>query len=138
MDHFAGLDISVKDTSVCIVDDTGKIAREVKVASEPDALLLSHIRFGHAVLDLEEQAGSGLGWRVTYRNESEERTEDFDFAVVCVGLYSETPNIPFFEGRDQFKGEIIHVSALKSRDQLAAKRVVVVGYGKSATDVAVE
>ena len=30
---------SVKDTSVCIVDDTGKITREVKVASEPDALL---------------------------------------------------------------------------------------------------
>jgi transposase len=39
MDHFAGLDVSVKDTSVCIVDDTGKIVREVKVASEPDALL---------------------------------------------------------------------------------------------------
>ena len=39
MDHFAGLDVSVKETSVCIVDDTGKIVREVKVASEPKALL---------------------------------------------------------------------------------------------------
>jgi len=39
MDHFAGLDVSVKETSVCIVDDTGKIVREAKVASEPDALL---------------------------------------------------------------------------------------------------
>jgi transposase len=39
MDYFAGLDVSVKDTSVCIVDDTGRITREVKVASEPDALL---------------------------------------------------------------------------------------------------
>jgi transposase len=39
MDHFAGLDVSVKETSVCIVDDTGRIIREVKVASEPDALL---------------------------------------------------------------------------------------------------
>ena len=29
----------VKETSVCIVDDTGKIVREVKVASEPEALL---------------------------------------------------------------------------------------------------
>ena len=37
MDHFAGLDVSVKETSVCIVDDTGKIVREVKVASEPEA-----------------------------------------------------------------------------------------------------
>jgi len=32
MDHFAGLDVSVKETSVCIVDETGKIVREVKVA----------------------------------------------------------------------------------------------------------
>src|SRR3974377_912611 len=39
MDYFAGLDVSVKDTSVCIVDSTGKITRELKVASEPDALL---------------------------------------------------------------------------------------------------
>jgi transposase len=39
MDYFAGLDVSVKETSVCIVDDTGKIVREVKVASEPQALL---------------------------------------------------------------------------------------------------
>ncbi len=39
MDHFAGLDVSVKETSVCVVDDTGKIVREVKVASEPEALL---------------------------------------------------------------------------------------------------
>jgi transposase len=39
MDHFAGLDVSVKETSVCIVDDTGKIVREAKVASEPRALL---------------------------------------------------------------------------------------------------
>jgi hypothetical protein len=35
MDYFAGLDVSVKDTSVCIVDGT----REVKVASESDTLL---------------------------------------------------------------------------------------------------
>jgi transposase len=39
MEHFAGLDVSVNETSVCIVDETGKIVREVKVASEPDALL---------------------------------------------------------------------------------------------------
>jgi len=39
MDYFAGLDVSVKDTSVCIVDEAGKITREVKVASEADAVL---------------------------------------------------------------------------------------------------
>jgi len=39
MEHFAGLDVSVNETSVCIVDDTGRIVREVKVASEPETLL---------------------------------------------------------------------------------------------------
>ena len=39
MNHFAGLDVSVKQTSLCIVDDAGRIVREVKVASEPEALL---------------------------------------------------------------------------------------------------
>ena len=39
MDHFAGLDVSVEETSVCIVDDTGRIVQELKVASEPQALL---------------------------------------------------------------------------------------------------
>ena len=39
MEYFAGLDVSVKETSVCIVDDAGKIVREVKVVSEPEALL---------------------------------------------------------------------------------------------------
>jgi transposase len=39
MEHFAGLDVSVKETSICIVDDMGRIVREVKVASEPEALL---------------------------------------------------------------------------------------------------
>jgi hypothetical protein len=39
MDHFAGLDVSVKETSVCIVGWNGQIVREVKVTSEPEALL---------------------------------------------------------------------------------------------------
>ena len=39
MEHFAGLDVSVNETSVCIVDDRGRIVREAKVASEPEALL---------------------------------------------------------------------------------------------------
>jgi len=30
MAYFAGLDVSVKETSVCIVDDAGKIVREVR------------------------------------------------------------------------------------------------------------
>jgi transposase len=39
MKYFAGLDVSVKETSVCIVDEAGTVLREMKVASEPEALL---------------------------------------------------------------------------------------------------
>src|SRR5258708_31190607 len=39
MVYFAGLDVSVKETSICIVDDAGKIVREARVVSEPEALL---------------------------------------------------------------------------------------------------
>ena len=44
MEYFAGLDVSVKETSVCIIDDTGRIVREVKVATEPNAI---HAVFAH-------------------------------------------------------------------------------------------
>jgi transposase len=30
MDHFAGLDVSVKETSICMLDDTGRIMKEVR------------------------------------------------------------------------------------------------------------
>ena len=38
MDHYAGLDISLEETSVCIVNNDGKVIRETKVATDPDAL----------------------------------------------------------------------------------------------------
>ena len=56
MDHFAGLDVSVKETSVCIVDDTGKLVRKVKVASEPEALLSGYSR-------APPTASNGLDWK---------------------------------------------------------------------------
>jgi transposase len=39
MEHYAGLDVSLKETSVCIVDRAGQVVREVKVATEPEAIL---------------------------------------------------------------------------------------------------
>jgi len=39
MEHYAGLDVSIKETSVCVIDDTGRVVREVKVPTEPEAIL---------------------------------------------------------------------------------------------------
>ena len=61
MDHFAGLDVSVKETSICIVDDAGRIVREVKMPSEPEAL--------PKVLGNRATASSGSDWKPDrYRN----------------------------------------------------------------------
>lgn len=38
MEHYAGLDVSVKEASVCVIDGAGKVIHEVKVATEPEAL----------------------------------------------------------------------------------------------------
>ena len=62
MEHFAGLDVSVKETSVCIVDDTGRIVREVKVASEPEALLPVLMNPGYQFKRIGLEAGPLSQW----------------------------------------------------------------------------
>ena len=62
MGYFAGLDVSVKETSVCIVDDTGRLVREVKVASEPEALLQVLITPGRTFKRIGLEAGPLSQW----------------------------------------------------------------------------
>jgi transposase len=39
MNHYAGIDVSLECSSLCVVDANGKILREARVASEPEALI---------------------------------------------------------------------------------------------------
>ncbi len=39
MEYYAGIGVSLKESSVCVVDPKGKVVREVKVASEPEAVV---------------------------------------------------------------------------------------------------
>ena len=39
MDQYVGIDVSLEQSSVCVVDASGKVVREAKVASEPEALI---------------------------------------------------------------------------------------------------
>ena len=77
MEHFAGLDVSVKETSVCIVDDTGKIVREVKVASEPDALLAELRNPAYRFKRIGLEAGPLSQWLLSALAEAE-------LPVICV------------------------------------------------------
>jgi transposase len=77
MDHFAGLDVSVKETSDCIVDDTGRIVREVKVASEPEALLTAPKNPSYHFKRIGLKAGPLSQWLFSALAEAE-------LPVVCV------------------------------------------------------
>ena len=77
MDHFVGLDVSVKQTSVCIVDEAGKIVREVKVASEPDALLQILTNPIYCLKRIGLEAGPLSQWLFSALAEA-------DLPVICV------------------------------------------------------
>jgi hypothetical protein len=49
--HYARLDVSVKETSICIVDEAGRIRREMKVVSHSEGHC--HVAVGLAVSELQ-------------------------------------------------------------------------------------
>ncbi|MFD1160739.1 flavin-containing monooxygenase [Roseovarius aestuarii] len=79
---------------------------------------------------------SGDGWTLEVEDESGSNIVQTDLVVIATGLYSETPQMPEIEGQDQFQGDILHNSQVKDIEMLRGRRVAVVGYGKSAGDIA--
>jgi transposase len=62
MNHYAGIDVSLECSSVCVVDGSGKIAREGRVASEPQALIGWLAALGFAVERIGLEAGPLSQW----------------------------------------------------------------------------
>jgi transposase len=62
MEHYAGIDVSLEQSSVCVVDAAGRIVREVKVASEPEALIAWFRELGLAVARVGLEAGALSQW----------------------------------------------------------------------------
>src|SRR5260370_520000 len=62
MQHYVGLDVSVKETSVCIVDKAGKWIREVKVATKPAAILAVLTEEALAIERIGLEAGPLSQW----------------------------------------------------------------------------
>jgi transposase len=62
MEYFAGIDVSLELSSVCVVDAQGKIVKEAKVASEPKALVAFFEAFGFAVKQIGLEAGPLSQW----------------------------------------------------------------------------
>jgi transposase len=62
MDHYAGIDVSLECSSVCVVDANGKIARETKVPSEPAALIGWFHSLGFDLIRIGLEAGPLSQW----------------------------------------------------------------------------
>jgi transposase len=62
MDHYAGIDVSLECSSVCVVDGTGKIVREAKPASEPEALIAWFRSLGFELSRIGLEAGPLSQW----------------------------------------------------------------------------
>src|SRR3954468_3917199 len=62
MEHYAGIDVSLERSSVCVVDATGRIIREAKVASEPEALVGFFAGLGVAATRIGLEAGPLSQW----------------------------------------------------------------------------
>jgi len=62
MEHYAGIDVSLESSSVCVVDASGRIVREAKVASEPAALIAWFREIGLAMARIGLEAGPLSQW----------------------------------------------------------------------------
>jgi transposase len=62
MEHYAGLDVSVKETSVCVIDGAGKMIREVKVATQPEAILAALVDDAFSIERIGLEAGPLSQW----------------------------------------------------------------------------
>jgi transposase len=62
MNHYAGIDVSLEASHLCVIDGSGKIVREAKVASEPTALIAWFGSLGLEVARIGLEAGPLSQW----------------------------------------------------------------------------
>jgi cation diffusion facilitator CzcD-associated flavoprotein CzcO len=93
------------------------------------------IRFRSEVLAV---APSGDEWEVTVENDGRRETNRYRAVLVANGHHWDPrwPE-PAFAGAEEFAGEQLHAHHYRESDVLAGKRVLVLGIGNSAVDIAV-
>ena len=101
------------------------------------------IYFQTEVTDISRKTGKEVSWEVSVKinnekNEIKEEKHEFDFLIICNGIFN-IPKIPIFPGKEEFiaaGGKILHSSDFNNLSLIEDQRVVIVGFGKSACDIA--
>ena len=102
-----------------------------------DALVAARkfdVRFEHEVVSAREATDGG--WTLRVQSTAGEQTEHFDHLVVSVGQYTEGKHRLQVDGESEFAGVVSTERDLGDLARFDGKRVVVVGFGKSALDMA--
>ncbi|MCY1278559.1 4-hydroxyacetophenone monooxygenase [compost metagenome] len=94
--------------------------------------LYKHFRFNTRVLRLERLEH---GWKLISEQDGQRREEHFDGVLIANGTLH-TPNRPALPGH--FDGEVLHSAEYRSPAIFEGKRVLLVGCGNSACDIAVD
>lgn len=112
-----------------------QILRYLEAAVERFAI---DLRREHEVVAVEEApaAEGAAGWQVETRSPRGTTREPFDYVVVAAGQYTGPQQRPELSGRERFRGQVIGDRDVRDLQVLAGKRVAVVGFGKSAVDLA--
>lgn len=98
------------------------------------------LRLQHEVLSATEAVAGG--WQIRVRHTAEdgigvtELVEHFDHVVVSIGQYTEGKHRLALTGESEFAGEVVTERDLGDLSRFDGARVVVVGFGKSALDMA--
>jgi len=88
------------------------------------------VRLQHEVTSISEKNN---GWLVTCGNGAEEQ---FDYVIISNGQYTQRKVRPQFENESNFSGSILTELDIKDLSVFKGKRVAVIGFGKSALDMA--
>jgi len=91
------------------------------------------VRTAHEIIAMEEEPN---GWQLHIRHPNGEDKLSFDYVVIAAGQYTEGKYVPHFPDQDRFLGQVLTERDIKDLEIFRDKQVVVVGFGKSALDMA--
>lgn len=91
------------------------------------------VRLGHEVTALRELP---TGWQVEWQSDEGQGSERFDYAIIASGQYTGAPQQLELADRERFGGPILSDRQVKDLEVLRKPLIAVVGFGKSAVDMA--
>ena len=97
--------------------------------------IIDRIRFNARITTAKPVAQGG--WRIEYETAQGRETGEFDFFVMAPGMFN-LPKVPEWPGIETFTGEVIHSSQLRDSEQVKNRKVAIVGFSRSAMDIAVD